>query len=72
MEESQERKFSSNEEKLIYFTSTALALSISEGKTASEIEYISLLLENIVFQLNVIADIRLLNDGEDAIIAPIL
>lgn len=72
-ENSNERRFSSDTEKAIFLASSAIALSICEGKTATEIELISILLENISFQMTVLTDIRLINDGlADDLIFPIL
>lgn len=73
MAEETERKYGTDQEKTIFLASSAIALALCEGRTASEIEYISILLENISFQMVVMADIRLINDKlENDLIFPIL
>lgn len=73
MSEEINRRNSSDKEKTIFLASSAIALALCEGRTASEIEYISILLENISFQMVVLADIRLINDDlESDLVFPIL
>lgn len=73
MSNEEKRRFSTDQERIIFLASSAIALSLCEGRTGEEIEYISILLENISFQMVVLADIRLINDNaESDLIFPIL
>lgn len=74
MAENQEkRRYNRKNEELIILASTLISLQISEGKTASEIEIIALILENVTVQLATIADMRGLFDGlDESLIFPIV
>lgn len=69
------RRYNTKTEDLIMLTSTLISLQLSQGKTAGDIEYIALVLENVALQLGTIADLRILTDknGEELFsILPIL